>query len=145
MLHALVACDVEFLVVGAHAMAAHGVPRATGDLDLLVRPSDENARRVLEALRAFGAPVDVHGIRETDFRTRGTVYQVGLPPRRIDLMTELSGIGFDEALSSRLELEIDGMMIPFLGLDALRRNKAATGRDKDLLDLDLLGPPDEEK
>lgn len=138
MLRALVESDVEFVIVGAHALALHGVPRSTGDLDVLVRPSAENAQRVLAALQAFGAPIRAHGVERTDFEVAGNVYQVGLPPRRIDLMTGLTGIDFDEAWSSRVEIEIDGMKIPFLGLEALRRNKAATGRDKDRLDLRLL-------
>lgn len=138
MLQALVEAGVEFVVVGAHAMALHGVPRATGDLDVLVRPSPDNAERVTEALRTFGAPTQEHGLTSADFEIPGNVYQVGLPPRRIDLMTELSGLEFDEAWSSRVHVEIGEMKIPFLGLQALRRNKQATGREKDLLDLRLL-------
>jgi hypothetical protein len=138
MLRALGEAGVEFVVVGAHAMAVHGVARATGDLDLVVRSSAENAARVVTALRAFGAPTDAHGLRADDFCVPGTVYQLGLPPRRIDLLTSLSGVSFDEAWSSRTEVEVDGMAVPFLGLDTLLRNKRATGRDKDLVDLRLL-------
>ena len=119
-------------------MAVHGVPRATGDLDLVVRPTQENSRRVLEALRSFGAPVDAHAVTTVDFEVPGNVYQVGLPPRRVDLMTGLSGVDFDEAWETRVAIDIEGMEIPFLGLDMLRRNKEATGRDKDILDLRLL-------
>jgi hypothetical protein len=138
ILRALVESEAEFVVVGAHAMALHGVPRSTGDLDVLVRPTPENAQRVLEALEVFGAPVQAHGVTQADLEAQGNVYQIGLPPRRIDLMTGLSGVDFEEAWSSRIEVEIDGMRIPFLGLETLRRNKQATGRDKDLLDLRLL-------
>jgi hypothetical protein len=138
ILRALVESEAEFVVVGAHAMALHGVPRSTGDLDVLVRPTPENAQRVLDALEAFGAPIQAHGVTRADLETQGNVYQIGLPPRRIDLMTGLSGVHFEEAWSSRIEVEIDGMGIPFLGLETLRRNKQATGRDKDLLDLRLL-------
>ena len=145
MLRALVESGAEFVVVGAHAMAVHGVPRSTGDLDLVVRPTTENAERVLEALRAFGAPIDAHGVSRADFEAPGSVYQVGLPPRRIDLMTGLSGVDFEDAWESRVAVEIEGMEIPFLGLEALRRNKSATGRDRDLLDLRLLSDsPDAE-
>lgn len=138
ILRALVESGAEFVVVGAHAVALHGIPRATGDLDVVVRPTPENALRVVDALRAFGAPVDAHGVTGADFEAPGNVYQVGLPPRRIDLMTSLSGVEFDEAWASRVAIELEGMRIPFLGLEALRRNKRATGRDKDLLDLRLL-------
>lgn len=139
MLRALAETGAEFLVVGAHAMAVHGVPRATGDLDVLVRPSADNAVRVLAALRSFGAPVDSHGVSEADLATPDTVYQIGLPPNRIDLMTSISGLDFDEAWRSRELVEVEGIPIPFLGRDALVKNKRATGRAKDELDLALLG------
>jgi len=138
LLEALREADVEFVIVGAHAMAAHGVPRATGDLDVLVRPTRENARRVLEGLRRFGAPVDAHGITEEDFVTPGTVYQIGLPPRRIDILSSISGVSFDEAASERLVVEVDGLDLGFIGRRALLDNKRATGREKDLLDVKLL-------
>lgn len=138
MLRALVASGAEFIIVGAHAMAVHGVPRATGDMDVLVRPSAENANRVLEALRLFGAPTEAHRVTREDFEAAGNVYQVGLPPRRIDIMTGLSGVDFDEARTSQVVVEVEGMKIPFLGLSALRQNKRATGRDKDRVDLRLL-------
>ncbi len=139
ILRALVEAGVEFLVVGAHAMAVHGVPRATGDLDLVARPSRPNAARVIRALRAFGAPIDTHGVTQADFEVPGRVYQLGLPPRRVDLLTTLTGVDFEEAWASKVFVDVEGMAIPFLGLDALRRNKAATGRERDLLDLRLLG------
>lgn len=138
MLRALVSVGVEFVVVGAHAMAVHGVPRSTGDLDVFVRPTRENADRVLEALTLFGAPFEAHGLGREDLETAGNVYQVGLPPRRIDLLTGLSGIDFEEAHDSRLVIAIEGLEVPFIGLAALKRNKRATGRDKDVLDLHLL-------
>lgn len=138
ILRALVESGTEFLVVGAHALALHGVARSTGDLDVWVHSTPENAQRVIEALEAFGAPIQAHGVTLADFETPENVYQVGLPPRRIDLMTGLSGVEFDEAWTSRVDVEIEGMQIPFLGLEALRRNKQATGRDKDRLDLRLL-------
>jgi len=134
VLRALGESGAEFIVVGAHAMAVHGVPRATGDLDILVRPTLENAHRVLQALRLFGAPVDAHGIRETDLATPGVVYQIGLPPRRIDILTEISGVSFDEAWATHVEVEISGIQAPFIGRQALLKNKRATGRDKDLVD-----------
>jgi len=138
LLRALSESHARFVVVGAHAMAVHGVPRATGDLDILVQPSSENAARVLEALRSFGAPVDAHGVTEDDLSVPGTVYQIGLPPRRIDILTQISGVTFEEAWDSRLTLAISGLEVPVLGRAALARNKRAAGRDKDLADLRLL-------
>jgi hypothetical protein len=144
ILVSLVNSGAEFIVVGAHALAVHGVPRATGDLDIVVRPTAENAGRVFAALREFGAPLEAHGVTSADFETPGRVYQIGEPPRRIDLLTALTGVDFDEAWTSRVLVEVAGMEIPFLGLEELRRNKSATGRDRDLLDLRLLGIDEEE-
>lgn len=138
MLRALIEADVEFVIVGAHALAVHGVPRATGDIDVFVRPSKENARRVMSALRAFGAPTSAHGVSQSDFETGGNVYQIGLPPRRIDLLTEISGVEFDEAWGSRVSVERSGLPLSFIGREALIRNKRASGRDKDLVDVKTL-------
>jgi hypothetical protein len=88
---------VRFLVVGAHALAVHGVPRATGDLDLFVARDSGNAARLVDALVRFGAPLEAHGVTARDFEREGTVYQLGLTPRRIDLLTSISGVEFDEA------------------------------------------------
>lgn len=138
MLHALKRAQVEFLIVGAHALAAHGIPRATGDIDLLVRPTADNAARVIEALADFGAPVAAHGIGAADFSVPGNVYQIGLPPRRIDLLTEISGVSFDEAWSSRLHTTVGGIEVDVLGRESLLKNKRATGRAKDLVDVTAL-------
>ena len=138
MLRALVASGVEFLLVGAHAMAAHGVPRATIDLDLYVRASTENAPRVIAALRAFGAPLSAHGVTQEDFERSGTVYQLGLPPNRIDLITRISGVEFEEAWASRIITKIGDLEISVIGREPLLANKRASGRDKDLVDVRLL-------
>jgi hypothetical protein len=138
VLAALADVGAEFLVVGAHALAAHGIPRATGDLDIWVRPSRDNAGRVVAGLTAFGAPLASHGVSEEDFGRPGTVYQIGLPPRRIDIRTQISGVEFIEAWGSRITVMIDGRQIGFLGREALLANKRAAGRDKDLLDVKLL-------
>jgi hypothetical protein len=138
MLLCLQRAAVEFVLVGAHALAAHGIARATGDIDIFVRPSPENAARVVQALVDFGAPIAAHNIGTQDFTVPGTVYQLGLPPRRIDLLTEISGVPFDEAWSSRLEANVGGMRLAFLGKEALLKNKLAAGRDKDLVDAKAL-------
>ncbi len=138
LLAALRDSEAEFLVVGAHAMAVHGVPRATGDLDVWVRPTAENSARVLAALVRFGAPLGDHGVVRGDLQTPGTVYQIGLPPRRIDILTSLTGLSFEAAWSGRVEVHVAGLSIPFLGRDELILNKRATGRDKDLVDAGLL-------
>lgn len=139
ILHALDAANADYIVVGAYAMALHGVPRATGDLDILIRADSENASRILEALEAFGAPIGAHGLTRDDLETTGNVYQIGLPPRRIDLLTSISGLSFEEAWASRELITVEEISVPFLGREALLRNKRASGREKDLLDLHLLG------
>lgn len=138
LLRALIAAKVEFVIVGAHALAAHGLPRATGDMDVLVQPTAENAERVLDALRIFGAPLAAHGISRSDFEVPDNVYQIGLPPRRIDLLTSITGVSFEEAHATRIVVELEGMTLPVLGRDALVKNKRATGRPKDIVDADAL-------
>ncbi|MCG8423982.1 MAG: hypothetical protein MJE77_39320 [Proteobacteria bacterium] len=135
VIRALCAEKADFLIVGAYAVAFHGTPRATGDLDLLVRPSHENAERVWRALARFGAPMDAAGVTREDFAQPGMVYQIGLVPRRIDILTQISGVDFEDAWSSRVETELVGETVHFIGRKALMKNKSATGRDKDLLDL----------
>jgi hypothetical protein len=141
-LQALVATGARFLVVGAHAMAVHGVPRATGDLDIWIDRDSANARKVWQALVAFGAPLAATGITESDFAAPGTIVQIGLPPRRIDLLTEISGVEFGSAWRSRVCHDLGGLSVPFLGREDLLRNKAASGRLKDKADLEALGGPE---
>jgi hypothetical protein len=136
MLAALNAAGADFLVVGAHALAAHGVPRATGDLDIWVRAEAANADRVLEALRNFGAPL--FDLTRDDLSAPGSVFQIGLAPVRIDLLTSVSGVGFDEAWEHRLPVTVSGVSFAVIGREELLRNKRATGRPKDLLDADTL-------
>jgi hypothetical protein len=125
---------VEFVIVGAYALALHGAPRASGDIDLFVRCDHANATRVVQALARFGAPVEAAGVTAADFEQPGVVYQIGLPPRRVDVLTELTGITFDEAWASRVTCELDGRTVAFIGRDALVKNKQATGRLKDIAD-----------
>ena len=129
---------VDFLVVGAFALAEHGLPRSTGDFDVLVRPSLENARRVCAALARFGAPLATAPVTPADLARPGMVYQMGVVPRRIDVMTAISGLSFDEAWSSRVEVLVHGRPLAFLGYGALLANKRASGRAKDLRDADDL-------
>lgn len=140
LLAAFAAEAVEFVVVGAYALALHGVPRFTGDLDLFVRPTPENAARVWRALVRFGAPVQAAGVTEADFATPGVVYQIGLPPSRIDVLTEISGLSFDDVWATREATDLDGSPVPFIGREAFVRNKLASGRPKDLIDARRLKP-----
>ncbi len=126
--------EVEFVIVGAYALAFHGAPRASGDIDLFIRPSEANAERVFAALVSFGAPLDSAGVRPADFARPGTVYQIGLPPRRIDVLTEISGVTFDEAWGSRVIAEVDGRSVGFIGRAELLKNKEVAGRPKDIAD-----------
>jgi len=142
LLAALVEAHVRFLVVGAHAMAVHGVPRATGDLDVWIASDPGNAERVWSAVARFGAPLTSLGVTPEDFGRPDQVVQVGLPPRRIDILTSISGVTFDEAWPDRVTHETEGLAVPFLGRAALVRNKRASGRAKDLADLEALGEPD---
>jgi hypothetical protein len=128
----------EFIIVGAFALALHGAPRASGDIDLFVRPTPENARHVFRALQSFGAPLEDHGVSADDFARPGTVYQIGLPPRRIDILTQISGLDFAEAWASRVETTIEGRKASFIGRDAYIKNKLAAGRPKDLADASRL-------
>lgn len=140
LLAALLEVEARFLVVGAHAMAVHGIPRGTQDLDVWIDPRPENAERVWGALATFGAPLAALGIARDDLRRPGNVIQLGLPPNRIDLLTSISGVpDFDSAWASRVEQVVSGRRVPFLGRAALVENKRATARYKDLGDLEALG------
>lgn len=139
VLQELIAAGVRFLVVGAHALSAHGVPRATVDLDIWVRPDSENAQLVFDALARFGAPLDALGVTTSDFTNPDNVAQFGLPPLRIDIMTSVSGVDFDTAWEERVEGKIEGVQVPIIGLQAFVQNKRASGRKKDLADIESLG------
>ena len=140
MLSALSEAGADYLVVGAYALAAHGFPRATGDLDLWVRPTTDNAARVWQALAAFGAPTSK--ITVEDFSTPDIVYQIGVAPRRIDILTSISGVEFDQAWQSRKSIELDRLAVPVIGRDDLLANKRASGRPKDLADAETLNQHD---
>ncbi len=136
MLSAFEEESVEYLVVGAYALAAHGAPRATGDLDLWIRPSPENADRAFRALEAFGAPT--HDLTVDDLSDPDLVFQVGIEPRRIDILSSITGVSFDQAWKERKLVEIDGLELPILGRAQLIENKRALGRTQDLADIERL-------
>jgi hypothetical protein len=137
LLRAFCARDVRFLIVGAHALGFYGAPRATGDFDLYVEPTPENARRVMAALEEFGAPL--FDLTLDDLSRPGVVFQMGVPPYRIDLNTELTGVTFDECWEGHAVAHVEGLELPVIAREAMIRNKRATGRPKDRLDLELLG------
>ncbi|MGH7829479.1 MAG: hypothetical protein ACREP8_04820 [Candidatus Binatia bacterium] len=134
---------VEYLVVGAHALAAHGHVRATKDLDVWVRPEAENAKRVLKALRAFGAPL--HDLTEADLTKPGLVFQIGLPPVRIDVLTAIDGVDFAEAWPVRLLTKFADQPAAVLSKKHLIQNKRASGHTQDLADIERLEGKDRKR
>jgi hypothetical protein len=128
----------EFVIVGGHAVAFHGHPRATKDLDVLVRARTDNAQRVYRALAAFGAPLETFDVGANDFTTYDGMLQIGLPPRRIDILNKADGITFDEAIAEGASFTLEGRTIPVIGRNALIKNKRAAGRLQDLADVAAL-------
>ena len=133
MLSCLKGEKVEFLVVGAYALAAHGLPRATGDMDIWIRSSFDNAQKVMRALVNFGAPIS--DLSAGDFTSPDAVVQLGVEPCRIDLLTNIDGVEFDEAWKNKVSVGVDGLEIYILSRADLLKNKLAAGRDKDLADI----------
>lgn len=136
MLQALLDNEVEFLLVGAYAMGFYGYVRATGDFDLWVMVSPGNSQKVYKTLEQFGAPLSE--IDEKTFSNEGVVFQIGIAPRRIDIVTHLDGVDFEKAYASKKIIEIDGLQIPVISKQDLITNKKSTGRDKDRVDADEL-------
>lgn len=128
--------EVRFLVVGGYALAAHGLPRATGDFDTWVWVDAENAERIVRSLGEFGF-VDLN-LSVDDFNRADVVVQLGDPPHRIDVMTSIDGVEFNAAWPGRILVEVDGMMIPFIGRDDLIANKRAAGRPQGVADVTRL-------
>ena len=128
--------NVEYVVVGGHAVAFHGHPRFTGDIDFLIRTTPENVSRVLAVLDAFG--FGNLGIVERDLLDRGRILQLGQPPNRIDVLTSISGVDFDSAWEQRVQTLMDDQPVALLGWTELIQNKRAAGRQKDLADLEKL-------
>src|SRR4051794_35936521 len=133
MLSALNDSGAEYLVVGAHAIGTYSTPRATGDFDIWVRPTRENAERVWAALDIFGAPR--RKLTIDDLCTPDNVYQIGVAPNRIDFLTSITGVEFDEAWPHRTVSQINGISVPVIGREQLLQNKRAAGRPKDLADV----------
>jgi hypothetical protein len=138
----LTAHGVEFVVVGAYALAFHGAPRFTGDLDLLVRPTLDNATRLLTAIEAFGFPL--RDLSPAAIVDRRRMLQMGVPPVQIHVMSAISGVEWDEAWSDRVEGPLGRHSVYFLGRESFLRNKRAAGRPKDIADIDALKPGREE-
>ena len=136
LLYEFNARGIEYLVVGAHALAAHGHVRATKDLDIWVRPDPANARRVLAALQAFGAPL--HDLSESDLSHPGLVFQIGVPPVRIDIVTSVDGLEFEKAWSARVTTTFSDQPVAVPSREHLIQNKRAAGRTQDLADAEWL-------
>ena len=126
--------SVKYVLVGGYAVAYHGHPRYTGDIDFFVEPSPENARRIVNALRQYG--LGGFGLTEQDFVQGDRIIQLGVPPRRIDLITGLSGVSFEEAWNSKLEVPLGGVQAYVVSREVLMKNKAAAGRAKDKADIE---------
>jgi predicted nucleotidyltransferase len=127
---------VRYIVVGGYAVALHGHPRYTKDIDVWIEMSAENASNVVKALEQFG--FGSLGLQENDFLNPGQVIQLGQPPSRIDILCTVSGVSFSDCYESRVTVEIDGVRVNFINLENLRKNKAASGRHQDLADLENL-------
>ncbi len=128
--------DVEYMIVGGYALAFHGAPRFTGDLDLYVKPTPDNARRILNALREFG--FESLELTPRDFQEPDKVIQLGVPPVRVDILTAISGVSWDQAEASQVEGTYGDVPVYFIGRDQLVANKRAAGRKRDLADLEAL-------
>jgi hypothetical protein len=136
MLAALCGEKANFLIVGAYALAVYGLPRATGDIDLFVGTDPENSKKVYQALRSFGAPLT--DIRPETFTRTGIIYQIGVPPRRIDILTSIEGVSFTDAWQHRKATDVEGLHLSVLSLDDLILNKTTVGRSKDKADVEWL-------
>lgn len=136
MLQLLLEEQVDFMIVGAYALGTHGYPRATGDIDIWVKPNNINSKKLYKALARFGAPVGQ--IQTDEFSTEGVIFQIGVIPRRIDIITKIDGVTYEEADEDKIIVEIEGLAVPVISLEKFIRNKMATGREKDELDIKTL-------
>jgi len=136
MLQILLEENVRFIVVGAYALGVHGFPRATGDIDIWVEPSPNNAQKVIRSLSRFGSPL--FDVEEKDFTEQGIIFQIGVAPRRIDIITAIDGVEFQSAYAKKIAVSVEDLNIPVLSLEDLIKNKESTGREKDALDAKIL-------
>ena len=136
MLQLLLEEQVDFILVGAYALGAHGYPRATGDIDIWVKSDKVNSKKIYKVLERFGAPLDQ--LNENDFAGEGMIFQIGVAPRRIDIITQIDGVTFDEADEDKIIVEAEELKVPVISLDKLIKNKMSTEREKDKLDAKLL-------
>ena len=133
MLSLLLENKVDFLLVGAYALAVHGFPRATGDIDIFVKPDHTNAKLLFKTLEEFAAPMN--NITIADFEKPSVIFQIGIAPRRIDIITAIDGLTFDEASVGKMIVDIDNLKIPVISKLNLIKNKRSTGRQKDMVDV----------
>src|SRR5207244_3722617 len=127
--------EAEFLLVGGWAVILYGHVRATDDMDIFVRPSKANSERVVAALEAFGAPLRAHGVGPSHFASEGDAYRFGVAPLKIEVLTQISGVSFYDALHDSKTFDLDGHAIPYIGRAALIQNKKSAARHKDLADV----------
>src|SRR6218665_1405123 len=132
----LIKNSAEYLIVGGYAVGIHGHPRYTGDLDIWLNPTLENAKRILDSVNEFG--FSSFGLSEMDFIKEGNIIQLGYPPLRIDLLTNIDGVTFAECYKNRKIVEIDTLLVNFIGYQDLIKNKQQSGRPRDLDDLNNL-------
>lgn len=136
MLQLLLEEQVDFILVGAYALGAHGYPRATGDIDIWVKADEANSKKIYQTLARFGVPLDQ--LNENDFAGEGIIFQIGVAPRRIDIITQIDGVTYDEADEDKIVVEVEELKLTVLSLDKLIKNKMSTGREKDELDAKYL-------
>ena len=135
--------EVDYLIVGGYALAVHGIPRYTQDIDFWIRTNQKNIKKILKVLKDFGfASID---LKEEDFLDKDNVIQLGYPPNRIDLLSEIDGVVFDEAFKERTIIEIEGLKVNFINFRDLKKNKEASGRLQDLADLEKLNKIEEKE
>ena len=134
----LAEAHAEFLLIGGWAVVLYGHVRGTDDMDIFVRPTVENSHRVAQALTKFGAPLAAHGISTEHFANEGDAYRFGIAPLKVEVLTQISGVTFDEAFTNCRTFELNGQEIPYIGKAALIKNKQASGRLKDLADVEAL-------
>lgn len=128
---------VDYMIVGAYALGFHGVPRYTGDLDVFVRPDPINARSIMQALHEFG--FGSAGLKAVDFEEEGKVVQLGVPPVRVDLITSITGVSWEQARSGRVKGQFGDLTAHYIGRDEFIANKRALGRKRDIADLEAIG------